>query len=329
MFKIYDGRSHFYQWDTNQKLIVEDSSIKEVHFCNRTDECSLVCEVYTENGINLVDVPNILFHKCFRVYAYGYDGNSTKHSRGFEVFSRSKPADYVYTETEVKRWEDYEERLTALEEATGDVPDVTESIEQYAKDNLRYTKIYAYNAEELAAKVEPFSGKRLFETKIIKHTGVNDEGGAYSAARIQYFLAIAEKNAGEPVSYMVETPLNVICKNEATGELDFTNLDSIKDFSVMAEGEQLNYSLLINDLVDGETFYDGYLEFSRYITYSGTGKGFIGINCSLLLKTRAEEIIDIFIPELEALVNSYNSRFLMEYENNPKPVIECKYIGRL
>lgn len=113
MFKIYDGRGHFYQWDINQKLIVEDSSIKEVHFCNRTDDCSLVCEVYTENGINLVNVPNILFHKCFRIYAYGYDGNSTKHSRGFEVFSRSKPADYVYTETEIKRWEDYAAEVIA------------------------------------------------------------------------------------------------------------------------------------------------------------------------------------------------------------------------
>jgi hypothetical protein len=329
MFKIYDGRSHFYQWDTNQKLIVEDSSITEVHFCNRTDECSLVREVYKEGGINLVNVPDILFTKCFRVYVYGYDGNCTKQSRGFEVFGRSKPADYVYTETEVKCWEDHEERITALEEATGDVPDVTESIAAYAEDNLRFSKIYAYNAEELAAKVEPVSGKRLFETKIMKHTGVNDEGGAYSAARIQYFLAIAEKNTGEPVSYMVETPLNVVRKNEATGELEFTNLDSVKDFSVMAEGEQLNYSFLINELVDGETFYEGNLEFGRFITYSGTGKGFIGITCSVILKTRVEEVIDIFIPELEAIVNFYNSRFLMEYENNPKPVIECKYIGRL
>ena len=37
MFKILDGREYFYQWDLNQKLIVEDDSINEVHFSNRTD----------------------------------------------------------------------------------------------------------------------------------------------------------------------------------------------------------------------------------------------------------------------------------------------------
>ena len=42
MFKIYDGRSEFYQWDLNRKLIISDPTIDEVHFCNKTDNCSLV-----------------------------------------------------------------------------------------------------------------------------------------------------------------------------------------------------------------------------------------------------------------------------------------------
>ena len=32
MFKIYDGREQFYQWDLDRKLIVEDAAITEVHF---------------------------------------------------------------------------------------------------------------------------------------------------------------------------------------------------------------------------------------------------------------------------------------------------------
>ena len=35
IFKIYDGRTSFWQWDTNQKLIVLDETIDEVHFSNR------------------------------------------------------------------------------------------------------------------------------------------------------------------------------------------------------------------------------------------------------------------------------------------------------
>lgn len=45
MFKIYDGRETFYQWDINQKLIVDDDSITEVHFSNRTNSYSLVCDI--------------------------------------------------------------------------------------------------------------------------------------------------------------------------------------------------------------------------------------------------------------------------------------------
>lgn len=106
MFYIADGRSSFYQWDTNRQLVVEDASIKEVHFCNRTGACSLVCETYTNDGVLLVNVPNIILQDDFRIKVYAYDGEATLHEACFEVNKRSKPEDYVYTETEVKRWED-------------------------------------------------------------------------------------------------------------------------------------------------------------------------------------------------------------------------------
>lgn len=122
MFKIYDGRNHFYQWDLDRKLIVYDDSITEVHFCNKTDECSIVCEVYTEGSLRLVNVPNILLQDNWRLNVYAYDGTYTKQSKQFDVKSRSKPADYVYTETEVKEWETLEQRITSLE--NGGIPDI-------------------------------------------------------------------------------------------------------------------------------------------------------------------------------------------------------------
>lgn len=116
MFKIYDGREHFYQWDLNQKLIIEDETMTQVHFCNKTDDCALVCEIYSENGLRLVNVPNILFQSDWRIKVWGYCEDYTKHEATFKVCSRSKPSDYIYTETEVKNYEKYEERLTAIEE---------------------------------------------------------------------------------------------------------------------------------------------------------------------------------------------------------------------
>ena len=100
MFKILDGRTHFFQWDFNQKLIVEDSTINEVHYCNRTDDCSLVVEVKEENGLRVADVPNILLQDYWKIRVYAFCTNHTKVEETFDVVKRSKPADYAYTEEE-------------------------------------------------------------------------------------------------------------------------------------------------------------------------------------------------------------------------------------
>lgn len=107
MFKIVDGRECFYQWDLDRQIEVEDATITEVHFCNRTDDCSLVVEVV--DGV--ANVPNVILQKSFNVRVFGYDGKATRYDKVFEVKARSKPSDYVYTETEVKRWEDLEKRV--------------------------------------------------------------------------------------------------------------------------------------------------------------------------------------------------------------------------
>lgn len=135
MFKIENERLSFWQWDTNQRLIVEDASITEVHFCNRTGDCSLVCEVYEENGKRLVDVPNILLQDNWTIRVYAYCANYTKIEEKFIVFTRSKPADYVYTETEIKNYEDLAERISQIEENGISDEAVNSAIERYLEEN--------------------------------------------------------------------------------------------------------------------------------------------------------------------------------------------------
>lgn len=129
MFKIQDGRNNFYQWDLDRKLVVEDNSINQVHFCNRTDDNSLVCEVYDEGGLRLVNVPNILLQDIWRINVYGYDVNYTKHSEVFDVYPRTKPSDYVYTETEVLNYNTLLERINEVNET------IEDTVEQWLKDN--------------------------------------------------------------------------------------------------------------------------------------------------------------------------------------------------
>jgi hypothetical protein len=112
MFTILDGRTELWQWDLDRKIVVEDASIAEVHFCNGLGNCSLVCAVRTEDGKRIADIPNILLQEhpqCklrgyfeLRIFAY-CAGDYTKTEATIKVNARTKPESYEYTETaEVK-----------------------------------------------------------------------------------------------------------------------------------------------------------------------------------------------------------------------------------
>ena len=149
MFKIYDGREQFFQWDIDRKLIVDDSSITQVHFCNRTDNCSLVCETYVEDGVTVVNVPNILLQTSWRIRAYAYDGKHTKHEECFDVVARTKPADYVYTETEILNYENLLNLINELDENLAD------TVQQYLKDNPVSVDLTGYyTKDEVDAAIE-------------------------------------------------------------------------------------------------------------------------------------------------------------------------------
>lgn len=112
-FTIEGGRTHFYRWDLDQKIIVNDPDIDEVHFCNGTSDKSLVCMV--KDGA--ASVPNILLQTAGKVKVYGYSVNHTRAEKIYEVKDRTKPDDYVYEETEVMRWAELDKRIQVIEEA--------------------------------------------------------------------------------------------------------------------------------------------------------------------------------------------------------------------
>lgn len=131
MFQIYDGREHFYQWDLNRQILVTDPTIAEVHFCNRTEDCSLVTEVKEIGGFLLADVPNILLQQSFDLHVYAYDGNATRYDAVFTVKPKSKPSDYAYTETEIKSFEHLENRIDQIEKNGISQDTIDEAITDY------------------------------------------------------------------------------------------------------------------------------------------------------------------------------------------------------
>lgn len=101
VFKIYDGRTNFWQWDTKQKLIVLDDRVTEVRFSNRDMEHSKRRPVYTDkDGVRICNVPDILLQLPKNLIAYACvkseDGScSTLKAVKFAVNRQPIPTDYI------------------------------------------------------------------------------------------------------------------------------------------------------------------------------------------------------------------------------------------
>lgn len=125
MFKIYDGRTNFWQWDTKQKLIVLDERITEVRFSNRNMEHSKRRPVYTDNnGLRICNVPDILLQLPKNLIAYacikGDDGScSTVKAVKFAVNRQPIPTDYICEQDAVV--EDILMRIELLETLLKDI----------------------------------------------------------------------------------------------------------------------------------------------------------------------------------------------------------------
>ena len=114
------GQICFYQWDSGQRLTVAaEEDCRQVHFCRRTDTNALVCMIRQEGEKRVVDVPNILLQSSEPIMAYlfrsGENGTETIFAKSFPVIARPRPADYVYTQTEVLSYGQLDARLNALE----------------------------------------------------------------------------------------------------------------------------------------------------------------------------------------------------------------------
>lgn len=116
---IADGRPFFWQWDLDQKLLLEDVEPgQEVHF-GRSDGGAYSVLAFEENGQILAHVPNAWLQNAGQrpVYIYCEDTHTT-YKRIFTIQHREKPDDYVYTETEVMSYRELANKLTEMQAET-------------------------------------------------------------------------------------------------------------------------------------------------------------------------------------------------------------------
>ena len=135
IFKIYDGRTNFWQWDTKQKLIVLDERITEVRFSNRNMEHSKRRPVYTDNdGVRICNVPDLLLQLPKNLIAYACvkndDGTcSTVKAVKFAVYQQPIPTDYVCEQDALI--EDILMRIELLESLLKDVESGAQNLTKF------------------------------------------------------------------------------------------------------------------------------------------------------------------------------------------------------
>ena len=107
---------HLYQWDSNRCVEVSQP-VDEVHFYNSRCGDALVVKPTTVDGVTTAPIPNILLQEAYKIYVCPVTEDQTLSRTVLTVRQRQKPADYVYTETEVMSYQALEKRIMALESA--------------------------------------------------------------------------------------------------------------------------------------------------------------------------------------------------------------------
>ena len=189
-FKIFDGRTEFFQWDLKQKLILEGfNNVEQVHFDDGCHETAFVNETYRIDNKLLVDVPSdaLTIGGSIKVYAYDIDatnGDRTLYVQRFIVNRRAKPADYVYEERDVRRLEDLIKMTEDFinNSVNDELNEAKNNLDSY--NNAKKSELDAYEKakeNEIQAKVDSFTDysetqKRLTNIENMKLAYFDDEG---------------------------------------------------------------------------------------------------------------------------------------------------------
>ena len=148
VFKIYGGRTNFWQWDTKQKLIVLDERITEVHFSNRNMTHSIKKNVYTDkDGLRVCNVPGDLLQLPRNLVAYAYADGATVKSVKFAVVKRPMPSDYI-----ADQHEEIEDKLTQIDIRL-DALHESKADDIYYDEDGQYVQLVA-NGELIGNRVE-------------------------------------------------------------------------------------------------------------------------------------------------------------------------------
>lgn len=110
-----DSKSELWQWDTGRYLSLPDTDAKEVHISRGGMRSARVVKIQEQKAV----IPDGLLVFGGRLFVYVVQANATGemtvYDKWFDIQRRPKPDDYIYTDDEVRQWEQLEERLSNIE----------------------------------------------------------------------------------------------------------------------------------------------------------------------------------------------------------------------
>lgn len=148
MLIVFGG--DLYQWDTGrffQIIPKSNTEICAVHFSTNSMPVALVVEPHVNpDGSLYCMLPDLLLQQGETILGYEVsrnlnDGTETISVQSFPVIKRNRPQDYVYTEDDIKRWDDL-------------IDEVRSEFDRMANEELMPQLEEAYNEELTQAKAE-------------------------------------------------------------------------------------------------------------------------------------------------------------------------------
>lgn len=100
-----------YQWDTGRKLLLtlDEQNVKEVHITVNGMRTAYVLIPEAKDNYFFVSIPNKLLTQYDNLLCYEViendEGEQSISKTVLKIHKRNRPADYVYTETELKNFE--------------------------------------------------------------------------------------------------------------------------------------------------------------------------------------------------------------------------------
>lgn len=191
MLTIYNGRDALWQWDSGQRLIVPHGSGCEVHYKNPGEDMALVVNTYELDGQTVADIPNILLQRAGELTAYVYvcmGDACTIDKTVHHILPRPKPADYVYTETEIKTYTALEARLDEIEANGVSDQQVEKAVTKYLDENPLDAGLLHYDRPQELTEEEKAQARA--------NLGIETYQGAYTVTphtRNAYTLETAQK----------------------------------------------------------------------------------------------------------------------------------------